>query len=857
MSESSEKSIFLEALDCESPESREQFLTNACDGNPELKASVESLLNAHNRQDHAIDQPAADWRPANGDLLEDTLISETPISEDEGSMIGPYRLMEQIGEGGFGLVFVAQQQQPVKRQVALKILKPGMDTREVVARFEAERQALAMMDHPNIAAVFDAGTTDTGRPYFVMELVRGIAITDFCDQHKLNVESRLKLFVTVCKALQHAHQKGVIHRDIKPSNVLVASHDGSPVVKVIDFGIAKAIGQRLTEKTIYTRFTAMIGTPLYMSPEQAEMSGLDVDTRSDIYSLGVLLYELLTGTTPFDKRRLGEATYDELRQIIREEEPPRPSDRLTTLGKQDSTLATASNPRSDNLHRIVKGDLDWIAMKAMEKDRQRRYGSVGELAADVECYLNDDPISARPPSRVYRVTKFAKRNKAMLVTVSLVMASLVLGTTVSLWQAANAIGERNDKDKALQKAVKAQNEAASAKQQIEEFAERLKKANILVTSGRAHADTGRLAAAYTDYSTAISVQPNYYNAWLERASLQVQVGLWQPAATDFAEALKLGVPPDNPANWGIAQLFLLTGDTESYLNYCKSMLELRQHDSTQATLSEIRSYVISQEPIVDPVTLASQAEELLAVAIARPARGFRGFEGRGQGGRGDGARGRDGRRFPGPPGDPRDQRGGPAGGERFDRPGTEPSEPRPRESGVQTGPPNKTQGPPRRGDGFEGPDHGRPGMSRGGAGQRNNFGNFQVIHPVGAASYITGLAHYRAEQYELAIQRFQEALNSVDWSARDITYPALAMAFHRNGQAEEARTAFQSSKEWLNRWTEDMLNNAIGDTPFPWFDLIEAKLLHAEASLMLTGFIPAEDPRLRELEDRAYSALRE
>ena len=273
-----------------------------------------------------------------------------PIREHVGATIGPYKLMEQIGEGGFGLVFVAEQERPIRRKVALKIIKPGMDTRDVIARFEAERQALALMDHPNIARVLDAGTTDSGRPYFVMELVRGVPITDYCDQNQLTPRERLELFVAVCHAVQHAHQKGIIHRDIKPSNVLVTLHDGRPVVKVIDFGVAKALHQTLTEQTIYTRFAQMIGTPLYMSPEQAEMSGLDIDTRSDIYSLGVLLYELLTGTTPFDKQRLAKAAYDELLQIIREEEPPKPSTRLSqstaTLPHDRRPFAARSRPSS-------------------------------------------------------------------------------------------------------------------------------------------------------------------------------------------------------------------------------------------------------------------------------------------------------------------------------------------------------------------------------------------------------------------------------------------------------------------------------------------------------------------------------
>ncbi len=354
-------------------------------------------------------------------------------------MIGPYKLLEQIGEGGMGVVFMAEQTRPVQRRVALKIIKAGMDSREVVARFEAERQALAMMDHPNIARVFDAGATDTGRPYFVMELVRGVPVTEFCNQNNLSIRERLELFVTVCQAVQHAHQKGIIHRDIKPTNVLVTLHDGRPVIKVIDFGVAKATGQKLTDKTLFTGFTQMVGTPLYMSPEQAEMTSQDIDTRSDIFSVGVLLYELLTGTTPFDSQRLKSAPFDELRRIIREEEPPRPSTRLTTLAAEAaSTVGTQRKSDPRQLTRLFRGELDWIVMKCLEKDRTRRYETASALASDVERYLHDEPVQACPPSARYRFGKFVRRNKAVLLTAAVVVVALVLGTVISTWQAIRA-----------------------------------------------------------------------------------------------------------------------------------------------------------------------------------------------------------------------------------------------------------------------------------------------------------------------------------------------------------------------------------------------------------------------------------
>ena len=353
-------------------------------------------------------------------------------------VIGPYKLLERIGEGGMGVVFMADQHAPVRRRVALKIIKPGMDSRTVLARFEVERQALALMDHPNIARALDAGVTDSGRPYFVMELVRGVPITDYCDKNNLAVHERLALFVDVCRAVQHAHQKGVIHRDIKPSNILITLLDGRPVPKVIDFGVAKAINQQLTEETLFTRFAEMIGTPLYMSPEQAEMSSLDIDMRSDIYSLGVLLYELLTGTTPFDKNRLKKAAYDEIRRIIREEEPAKPSTRISTLGASRTVVAAHRHADPNRLSQLLRGDLDWIVMKALEKDRTRRYETASGLAMDVERHLADEPVLACPPSFRYRFAKFARRNRVAFTTSIVVLVAILAGTVVSVTQAIRA-----------------------------------------------------------------------------------------------------------------------------------------------------------------------------------------------------------------------------------------------------------------------------------------------------------------------------------------------------------------------------------------------------------------------------------
>jgi serine/threonine protein kinase len=422
--------IFHEAL-ARPPAERPAFLAAACAGDESLQRRVAALLHAHENPASFL----AERPPMAAATIDE------PLAERPGTVIGPYKLLEQIGEGGFGVVFMAEQTQPVRRTVAVKVLKPGMDTRQVVARFEAERQALALMDHPNIAKVLDGGQTGSGRPYFVMDLVKGLPITDYCDQAQLSARERLELFVHFCQAVQHAHQKGIIHRDLKPSNVLVTLHDGTPLVKVIDFGIAKALGQQLTDKTLFTGFAQMIGTPLYMSPEQATLSNADVDTRSDIYSLGVLLYELLTGTTPFDKDRLKEVGYDELQRILHEEEPPRPSTRISTLGLAAATMCEQRQSDPKRLRQLLSGELDWIVMKCLEKDRNRRYDSASSLAQDVERYLRDEAVQACPPSVGYRLRKYVRRHKVPVLAGSLVLLALVvgiIGTTLGLIRATDA-----------------------------------------------------------------------------------------------------------------------------------------------------------------------------------------------------------------------------------------------------------------------------------------------------------------------------------------------------------------------------------------------------------------------------------
>ena len=432
-----EREIFIEALQRPAPADRLAYLELACGSDAGLRGRVEDLLAAFEKAGSFLQEPdaasvaTADHRPGAEPI--------PPELESPGATIGPYKLRELIGEGGMGVVYVAEQSHPVRRKVALKVIKPGMDTKQVVARFEAERQALAMMDHPNIAKVHDGGTTESGRPYFVMELVPGVPITEYCDGERLSVRQRLELFVLVCRAVQHAHQKGIIHRDLKPSNILVTLHDGVPVPKVIDFGVAKAMGQSLTEKTVYTALSQLVGTPLYMSPEQAEMNQLGVDTRSDVYSLGVLLYELLTGTTPFDKEALGGSGLEEMRRMIREDEPPRPSARVSSL--QPEALSTTSQRRSTDPRRIsaaLHGELDWIVMKSLEKDRSRRYESASAFATDVQRYLDDEPVLAGPPSTMYKFHKFARKHRAALATAVAIAASLILGTTASAWQAVRA-----------------------------------------------------------------------------------------------------------------------------------------------------------------------------------------------------------------------------------------------------------------------------------------------------------------------------------------------------------------------------------------------------------------------------------
>ena len=486
-----ERQIVVGALRKTNPRERVAFLDAACGTDTRLRHRIEALLREATQAGNVTGAPA---RPSPSAETEARALGDTVImapTEKAGDRIGRYRILQQIGEGGCGVVYMAEQEEPVRRRVALKVIKLGMDTRSVIARFEAERQALAMMDHPNIARVFDGGTTETGRPYFVMELVRGIRITDFCDENHLTTHERLDLFILVCQAIQHAHQKGVIHRDIKPSNILVTLHDGTPQPKVIDFGIVKAIEQRLTEKTFFTEFQSFIGTPAYMSPEQAGISGLDIDTRSDIYALGVLLYELLTGKTPFEASTMLRAGIDECRRIIREEEPVRPSTRLATM--LDAELTTTARQRRSEALRLVhllRGDLDWIVMRCLEKDRSRRYPTANALALDVQHYLDSEPVLARPPTQWYRLQKLARRRRGVFTAVAIITLAILVGAGISVGQAVRAT-------RAEQRAVLAQAQEERQRRQAE--------------TDRLRAEAGEASSRLNEYVADINLAQHELN----------------------------------------------------------------------------------------------------------------------------------------------------------------------------------------------------------------------------------------------------------------------------------------------------------------------------------------------------------
>ena len=481
------RELFLQAFD-QQPDQIARFLNDACDDDDELRQRVQKLLDAHEQAgnflapSHMNETVIKDAEEPDVDDFPKTTASASPRP---GTSIGPYRLLEQIGEGGMGSVWVASQSQPIKRKVAIKLIRAGMDSRQVLARFEAERQALAMMDHPNIARVLDGGMTEQERPYFAMEYVKGVPLTEYCDHARLSVRERLELFVPICQAVQHAHQKGIIHRDLKPSNILVCLYDGKPVAKVIDFGLAKAMHQSLTEHSLYTAHGMMVGTPLYMSPEQAELNNLDIDTRTDVYALGVILYELLTGTTPLEKGQMREAAYNEVLRLIKEVEPPKPSMRLSGSDSLPSVAAQRSIDPAQ-LTRSLMGDLDWVVMKALEKERSRRYETANGLAEDIRRHLCDEPVSASPPSVSYRVRKFIRRNRAGVIAATTIAVTLLLGVAGTTGGMFWALAEKKDaiiarqaeseaKQKAMESAARARDEADRATAAEQKAAETLRE----------------------------------------------------------------------------------------------------------------------------------------------------------------------------------------------------------------------------------------------------------------------------------------------------------------------------------------------------------------------------------------------
>jgi len=615
-SEKSEMDLFTEAVQLP-VEQRSAFLVTACGGNAELRANVEALLRAHVESGEFLEQAPEEIKAQAG----------VP-GEKPGDYVGRYKLLQQVGEGGCGVVFMADQEEPIRRKVAIKIVKPGMDTKTVIARFEAERQAMALMDHPNIAKVLDAGATESGRPYFVMELVRGIKITDYCDQNWLKTTARLDMFIEVCDAVQHAHQKGIIHRDIKPSNILVTTlPSGKPLAKVIDFGIAKATtGQRLTDKTLFTAFELLIGTPAYMSPEQAALSSVDVDTRSDIYSLGVLLYELLTGTTPFDTTEILKRGLDEVRRVVCDVEPPRPSTRLSTLMVADLTSVSRNRQiEPPRLIREVRGDLDWIVMKALEKDRERRYATVNGFAMDIRRFLEGEAILARPPSKIYRLRRLIFRHKllfwALCIVLLLLMTCLVVTGRLLVQNRRMrneiAVASAQNQGELLRNSTDWNNAADKYKEALrlqERFfgldqtrAGQLLRAAVdcLSRAGKPE-EANKLMDQYN--TPALQRWATQHADWLYwRGQIMAQQGRWHEARNDVAMALKRG--PHWLLFHALAPLLVAERDLTAYQQLCPEMVA-HSRATTNAGIADTvaKDSLILPSSGVDLAAIAALAE---------------------------------------------------------------------------------------------------------------------------------------------------------------------------------------------------------------------------------------------------------
>ena len=595
---------------------RAAFLDRLAQSEPSLRAQIEDMLEALQEAGPFLSEPTRRYGDASPTA--DSTAAETVVAamrEGPGTRIGPYKILQLIGEGGFGSVFMAEQEKPVSRRVALKIIKLGMDTRQVVARFEQERQALAMMEHPNIAKVLDAGATDTGRPFFVMELVKGDPIVEYCDKNNLSIDDRLELFAQVCNAVQHAHTKGIIHRDLKPSNILVSTQDGRPHTKVIDFGIAKATASKLTEKTLFTEHRALIGTPEYMSPEQAE-GNLDIDTRTDVYSLGVLLYELLTGTTPFTGKELRSAAYGELQRIIREVEPPKPSTRLSSNTDTIASVAAKRHTEPKRLGTLIRGELDWIVMKALEKDRQRRYETANGLAMDIRRYLSGEAVAAAPPSTSYRFRKFVKRNRVVVSAGSAVASALLLGVVAFAWQFKVASDQRD-------LAVQAQHAEAEQRQLAE--AARAEAVAQQTEAEKQEAEAKKqaaIASAVVRFQSDMLAAVNPANLPKDPATgepLKDSVTVVQ-ALEAALKAIDEGSLKDSPlveagVRTTIGDTFVSLGRYEDALPVLRRALEIRKANYPEGSLEIAQS----MDRLAEPLSLVSkhgEAVHLLRESLA-------------------------------------------------------------------------------------------------------------------------------------------------------------------------------------------------------------------------------------------------